>query len=93
MKIKITIAVLSLLLLASCGGEVTRTVKIGGRYQLKLPTDLTETKGLNDDASLEYQNAFKELYVVAIDESKADCSGCWTKMNFMIFTPTIWAAM
>jgi hypothetical protein len=31
---------------------------------------LSEGKDLNDDASLQYQNLFKEFYVVIIDESK-----------------------
>lgn len=73
MKIKAAITAIALLLLVSCGDdEKTETVKIGGKYLLELPSYLTKTKGLNDDASLEYQNAIRELYVVVIDEDKAE---------------------
>lgn len=45
-------------------------VKIANEYQLSVPTYMTEAKSLNDVASLQYQNVFKETYVIVIDEDK-----------------------
>ncbi|MEL1246216.1 hypothetical protein AAEO56_18220 [Flavobacterium sp. DGU11] len=70
MKIKTAIATLALLLIVSCGKEKTETIKIDGKYLIELPADLTKTTGLNDIASLQYQNAEKDLYVVIFDEGK-----------------------
>ena len=46
------------------------TVKIENRYRLKIPKYMKETTELNDDASLQYMNTFKEAYVIVIDEPK-----------------------
>lgn len=47
-------------------------VKINGLYSMKLPDYLTEGNDLNDEASLQYQNIYKEVYVIVIDEPKQD---------------------
>src|SRR5687768_6382191 len=47
-----------------------KTVKTGTEYSLDVPVYLKEADNLNDDASLQYQNVFKEIYVVVIDEDK-----------------------
>lgn len=72
MKITAAITILSLLLI-SCGNreESKETVKIGGRYLLELPVSYKETTGLNDEASLQYQNAYKNIFVIVIDEHKS----------------------
>lgn len=51
--------------------ETYETVKVKN-YSLDIPNHLSEVKNLNDDASLQYQNAFKELYVIVIDETKRE---------------------
>jgi hypothetical protein len=50
-------------------------VKITGdnsTYSMRLPDYLTEGNDLNDEASLQYQNIYKEVYVIVIDEPKQD---------------------
>jgi len=47
-------------------------VKINGLYSMKLPDYLTPGDDLNSEASLQYQNIVKEVYVIVIDESKQD---------------------
>lgn len=47
-------------------------VKINGLYSMKLPDYLSEGFDLNDEASLQYQNTAKEVYVIVLDESKED---------------------
>lgn len=73
MKIKATIAALALLVLASCGNvtENTRTVKIDGRYRLDVPASFEQADNLNEDASLQYQNLYKPMYAIVIDEPKS----------------------
>lgn len=57
-------------LLLSCDSNKVETVTVKNKYSLELPSFLSEAKGLHDQASLQYQNAFKEFYVVVIDEPK-----------------------
>src|SRR5690606_23595679 len=39
-------------------------------YSVDIPTSLSKTENLNQEASLQYQNLLKELYIIVIDESK-----------------------
>ena len=56
----------------SCGpNDKQQTVKIDNKYTLSIPAFLTRAKGLNDEASLQYQNGRKEFYVIVLDEPKA----------------------
>ncbi|WP_339834861.1 hypothetical protein [uncultured Flavobacterium sp.] len=45
------------------------TITIKNQYSLDVYTNMSKTNELNDEASLQYQNIFKEIYVVVIDES------------------------
>ena len=45
------------------------TITIKNQYSLDIYSNMSKTDELNDEASLQYQNIFKELYVVVIDES------------------------
>lgn len=59
------------LVLSSCK-PATQTVNIKGDYSMEIPKHMTSTTELNDDASLQYQDPAKELYVIVIDESKEE---------------------
>ena len=39
-------------------------------YSMGVPKFMTKASNLNEDASLQYQNIFKETYVIVIDEGK-----------------------
>lgn len=41
-----------------------------GEYSMDVPEYMTKASSLNDAASLQYQNLFKEAYVIVIDEEK-----------------------
>jgi hypothetical protein len=66
-------SVLLLLLFASlfisCN-QTTTTAHVGNRYTLELPDNFEKVNNLNKDASLQYQNNVKNVYVIAIDEPK-----------------------
>ncbi|WP_396589595.1 hypothetical protein [Allomuricauda sp. R78024] len=47
-------------------------IEINNEYQVSLPKYMRKTSELNDDASLQYQNVFKEAYVIVIDEPKEE---------------------
>ena len=49
-----------------------KSIEINSEYTMSVPKYMKETNGLNDDASLQYQNIFKETYVVVIDEPKEE---------------------
>ncbi len=55
----------------SCGSsDEVETVTIAHKYSIELPTFLSKGTGLQDDASLQYQNLLREFYVVVVDEPK-----------------------
>lgn len=57
------------IVLAGCQPkDKTQKAEVAGKYSLELPEFLTKTSGLNQDATLEYQNLEKEFYIIVIDE-------------------------
>ena len=52
--------------------EDFRSVDVNNQYSMSIPSYMTKTSQLNDVASLQYQNTYKEAYVVIIDELKED---------------------
>jgi hypothetical protein len=48
------------------------TISVDGNYSMGIPKFMTKTDGLNDEASLQFQNIFKETYVIVIDENKQE---------------------
>lgn len=67
------------------GGNVpltkVREVNVGGRYSMMLPEYLTEGFDLNDEASLQYQNTAREVYIIVIDESKEIYQDVYIEQN------------
>lgn len=70
MKNLYLIAVCSLLLISCNKMDNAETIVVGGRYSIDIPKSYTTTKDLNQDASLQYNDAKRELYVIVIDEPK-----------------------
>ena len=62
----------------ACGGKLsskkikTTLVNIDKKYSVSIPAFLSKTAQLNEDASLQYQNIYKEFYFIVIDESKEE---------------------
>ncbi len=62
--------------LASCGAnneskpkdDETGKVTVKNLYSLVIPPSLREATNLNEEASMQYQNPVKELYIITIDE-------------------------
>ena len=46
--------------------------KVNGLYSIEIPDFMTETTTLQPDASLQYNNPFKEKYITVLDETKED---------------------
>ena len=62
---------MTIFLLQSCvSGDEEKLVTVDNRYSLLIPAFLTKVNNLNIDASLQYQHAWREFYVIVIDESK-----------------------
>ena len=69
---KKNILILLAVFIISCeSSDEWKTIKVNN-YAVELPSYLSESKQLNDDASLQYQNIFKELYIIVIDENKKE---------------------
>lgn len=47
-------------------------VEINEKYWINIPKYMKETDALNDEASLQYQNIFKEAYTIVIEEDKQE---------------------
>lgn len=53
--------------------DETNEVKVAsGGYKLNVPKHMSLSYELNSDASLQYENTARELYVIVIDEPKVD---------------------
>lgn len=70
MKKIILIVLVSFLI--SCDSTVEWKKIEVNNFAIELPSYLSISKQLNDDASLQYQNIFKELYIIVIDENKSE---------------------
>ena len=47
-----------------------KIVKINNEYSVHVPKYMKETDDLNDKASLQYENIYKETYLIVVDEDK-----------------------
>lgn len=57
----------------SCqSSEKEQIVTVENKYIVSVPSFLTQVNNLNEDASLQYQHAWKEFYVIVIDEPKIE---------------------
>lgn len=63
------------------GDVEMKPVKVDSLYALKVPKYMKKTSILNDEASLQYMNAYKEAYVIVIHESKALIKATFTEMG------------
>jgi len=68
---KIYFLFVTLVLLSCSKEEEFKKIEVKN-YVLQLPSYLSKTNDLNEDASLQYQNPFRELYIIVIDESKQE---------------------
>lgn len=68
---KIYFLFVTLVLLSCSKEEEFKKIEVKN-YALQLPSYLSKTNDLNEDASLQYQNLFRELYIIVIDESKQE---------------------
>lgn len=65
--------IITVILFQSCGLlDKEQLVTVGDRYSLSVPAFLKEVNTLNEDASLQYQHALLEFYVIVIDEPKEE---------------------
>ncbi len=79
-------------LVYSCGGigekkaeelDVSefKTEQVEGMYEIDIPNYMKEAFDLNDDASLQFQNIYKETYIAIIDEDKSDFIEVFKDLN------------
>ena len=52
--------------------EDLKKIDVNNIYSISIPDYMSEMKSLNEDASLQYANIFKETYTIVIDENKQD---------------------
>tara|TARA_R110002126_G_scaffold291189_5_gene450867 strand:+ start:13600 stop:14184 length:585 start_codon:yes stop_codon:yes gene_type:complete len=52
--------------------EDLKIISVADKYTMAVPEYMTELKSLNDDASFQYANIYKETYTIVINENKQD---------------------
>lgn len=50
--------------------EEFKTITIPNKYSLDIPDSFEKADNLNEEATLQYQNVFKEFYVIVMEEPK-----------------------
>lgn len=70
MKKIITLALFCIFL--SCDSKKSETVTVKDKYTIVLPAFLSKGNDLHEEASLQYQNTFKEFYIIILDEPKQE---------------------
>jgi hypothetical protein len=84
--------ILSFILVVCCTGSDKKAeerlnaaefnvVNVNGEFSMAIPKYMTEAKNLNEDAALQYQNVFKETYVIVIDEVKQEMIGTFREVG------------
>lgn len=67
------IALCLLMSLFSCEeSKEVETITVKNKYSIQLPAFLSKSTTLHEDATLQYENIFKELYVIIIEEPKLE---------------------
>jgi len=69
MSRSLLLLLLSVTLFISCE-QTTTTAHVGNRYTLELPDHFHRTGDINKDASVQYENHVKNIFVIGIDETK-----------------------
>lgn len=79
---KLCMVFLALVMLAACQQtNDLQTVTVNNQYSIDLPNSLVESKDLNNQASLQYQNLKEEFYVIVIDEPKEEAHAALTEIS------------
>lgn len=58
--------------LTCCNSTSMQEIIINNQYNIKIPTYMSETTSLNQEAILQYQNEFKSIYMIVLEDKKKD---------------------
>lgn len=64
------VLIICILSLTTCGSSKSEEVVVDNRFKVMIPGYLSKTTALNNDAILQYQNMFKEIYFMVIEDGK-----------------------
>lgn len=81
LSLKFTLLLFTIITLSCSNNNEVRSIEIGNRYSLKIPSFLTKVNNLNEEASLQYQHAWKELYVIVIEDPKEEVENTFKKLD------------
>jgi hypothetical protein len=83
MKPVYRLALIGLLVVSCSTKDSFKTISVNDEYEVRLPSFLTKVSNLNDDASLQYQHAWRNIMVLVIDESKHEFHDAITSNNLI----------
>ncbi len=58
--------------LISCRSRANEEVVVENKFKVNIPTYLSQTFDLNEDATLQYQSRFRDVYVMVIEDTKEE---------------------
>ncbi|NVK27778.1 MAG: hypothetical protein HWE14_07025 [Flavobacteriia bacterium] len=79
--ISLCVAVVSIILLPSCSESSKQVVKHDNDFSLTIPMHMSEASDLNEDASIQYQSILQDLYVIVIEDTKAELQAALDENN------------
>lgn len=88
MKLKLLLVLLPAITFFSCEKRDSKTITVKDLYTIELSNSFEETKNLNEDASLQYQDIARQLFVIVIDEPKDSVISVLTKNKLCNTYPT-----
>ena len=59
--------------------QTFKEITIADEFRISVPEAMFPTTGLNNEASLQFQNADLELYLILLEESKKELESVWSK--------------
>lgn len=71
------------------GKSPKKEANVHGIYSMMLPTYLTKDSTLNNEASLQYANLIREVYIIVIDEPKKEFQDIYMEINDYDTTQTV----
>lgn len=59
--------------------QTFREITIVDEFRISIPKAMVPTTGLNNEASLQFQNGDLELYLILLEESKKELESVWSR--------------
>ncbi|KAB2807719.1 hypothetical protein [Phaeocystidibacter luteus] len=77
----------TLLLTSSCAKSGDQVITHENGFSLTIPASMRESSDLNEDASLQYENMFDDIYVIVIEDTKEEMEAALSENDLLDLYP------